>query len=184
MPLPLGHTAIGLATYEVCTNASGFARWKQLLFIVVLANLPDVDVLIGLIVQWNGQAYHRGATHSLLFALAAGYAASRLAKWWRMAPRWGFYPCVLLISSHIVADALLTASPVSFWWPIEIYYSTGHAGWSDVLHTVLFDGLQDAGVLVVCALILLGRRLPAGFRLRRRLRRMFRSLGPGQPPPV
>jgi len=171
MPLPLGHAVIGLATYEVGTNNSAFERWKHFLFIVVLANLPDVDVLFGLILQWNGQAYHRGATHSLLFAIAGGYLAFQAGKHWRAVPRWGFFPCFFLVLSHILADAVFTTSPVSFLWPLEINHSTGHTGWMEVLHTVLFDGLQDAGILLACALILIGRRLLAGPLVRRTSRR-------------
>ena len=160
MPLPLGHAAIGLAAYETVTNVSAFERWKRFLWIILLANLPDLDVLVGLIVHWNGQAFHRGATHSLVFALVAGFLAHRAGKRWNVVPQLSFYACFFLILSHVLADALLTASPVSFWWPLEIHLSAGYAGWKDVFHTVLFDGLRDAGIVLFCGLILLARRLP------------------------
>ena len=77
MPLPLGHAIIGLTTQNLYSQErSVFKPWKLTLFIILLANLPDIDVLLGLIFAGNGNAFHRGATHSLLFSLVMGYAFS------------------------------------------------------------------------------------------------------------
>ena len=55
MPSPLGHTAIGLATYDLCCkNHYNLNLRKILIFIIVLANLPDIDMVIGLIIHGNG----------------------------------------------------------------------------------------------------------------------------------
>ena len=79
MPLPLGHAAIGLATYETVKKEDpGSSRISIFLFITILANLPDVDVLVGLLTHGNGSLFHRGPTHSLAFALASGLAAANL----------------------------------------------------------------------------------------------------------
>ena len=70
MPLPLGHTAIGLATYELANNYdSGLSRVKIFIFVTFLANIPDIDVFAGLLLEGNGNAFHRGPTHSILFAI-------------------------------------------------------------------------------------------------------------------
>ena len=63
MPFPLGHAAGGLAIYEsYAKNGFNMRPWKALVFIVVLTNLPDIDVLIGLIFHGNGDIFHRGPT--------------------------------------------------------------------------------------------------------------------------
>lgn len=153
MPFPLGHTAIGVATYE-STRKEGVcnSRIGLLIYITLLANLPDLDILFGLLSQGNGMAFHRGPTHSLLFAVTAGYLASRAGRRWAFVPQLEFGICTLLIFSHVAADMLLTASPVSLLWPFEIYWSQAHHGWSDVIHMALFQGVQDfiiaAGVTV------------------------------------
>jgi hypothetical protein len=50
MPLPLCHAAIGLTTYNLCSKSkSAFNDWKVVVFVAVLANLPDIDVVIGLL---------------------------------------------------------------------------------------------------------------------------------------
>jgi membrane-bound metal-dependent hydrolase YbcI (DUF457 family) len=157
MPLPFGHTAIGWAVYETTRGtrsrdrqpARG-SRIVAIVFAAVLANLPDLDVLFGLIYYGNGEAIHRGPTHSLVFALLAGYIASKLWWLWRYIPRFGFGLCFMLIFSHVLADMLLTSSPVSLLWPMELYFSSGHSGWGQVVHMVFFQSAWDAGIVAVC----------------------------------
>jgi len=156
MPLPLGHAAIGFATHSIISNDKGsFNKWKVAIFIVILSNLPDIDILFGLMLQNNGSAFHRGPTHSILFALIMGFLASKSWKLWSQIPKINFKTCFMLILSHVIADYFLTNSPVSFYWPIEVSWSTGNSGWSHVFHTVLFDAVEDIGILFVCTLIIM-----------------------------
>jgi membrane-bound metal-dependent hydrolase YbcI (DUF457 family) len=153
MPLPLGHAAIGLAAAEtIQPRQEQSSRWGYFIFIALMANLPDLDILFGLVLQGNGAAYHRGPTHSLFFVLLCGYLASQA---WRLRPgipKVGFGLCSLLIFSHVAADMLLTATPVSLFWPLEIHWSHGQSGWRQIFDMVLFQSIQDAG-LVIAALI-------------------------------
>jgi membrane-bound metal-dependent hydrolase YbcI (DUF457 family) len=158
MPLPLGHIAIGLATHEVGASRSAFSRWKVFAAIAVLANLPDIDVIFGLLLQWNGSAFHRGPTHSLLFALAMGALAARASGLWARLPRLGFRTCFALILSHVAADALLSTSEVSFFWPLETHWSTGHSGWGDVVGMVLKGDAQDAWIAISAAAVIAAQR--------------------------
>jgi len=149
MPFPLGHTAIGLAAFETARKSDSCgSRLGLFVYITVLANLPDLDVLAGLLIKDNGTAFHRGPTHSLLFAVIAGYLASRIGRWWRYIPRLEFGVCTLLIFSHVAADLLLTSAPVSLFWPLEVHWSLGYSGWASVLHQALFQSVQD---LVIAA---------------------------------
>lgn len=173
MPLPLGHTAIGWAAYETAQDSTSRAvppslrsRVAPIAFVTVLANLPDLDVLFGLIFFGNGSAIHRGPTHSLLFALLAGFLASKLWRIWRHIPRFNFGLCFTIVFSHIVADMLLTSAPVSMLWPLEIFFSQGHNGWGQVVHMVLFQSVGDVGLVLACLIYvnifrLLRRRAPA-----------------------
>ena len=148
MPLPIGHAAIGFATHSLISNNKGkFNKWQMALFIIILANLPDIDVLLGLILQNNGDAFHRGPTHSILFALIMGFLASKSSRLWSYIPKINFKTCFTLILSHVVADYFLTSAPVSFYWPFEVSWSTGNSGWSSVIHTVFFDAVQDTWIL-------------------------------------
>lgn len=172
MPLPLGHTAIGLATYEISdARASGWSRLSLLAFITFLSNLPDIDVIIGLLLTGNGDAFHRGPTHSLVFSAVAALVASRAWKLWFRVPRISFLGAFAIIASHVVADFLFTDSPVSFLWPLETHFSNGVAGWSDVLSSIVFQGFQDAGLVAACAMTIILVRM-----LRSRSRRVSERL--------
>jgi membrane-bound metal-dependent hydrolase YbcI (DUF457 family) len=175
MPLPLGHIAIGLAVHEVGTTRSAFSRWKLFAAIVILSNLPDIDVIIGLLFHWNASAFHRGPTHSLLFALAFGFLTSRAAAIWDWIPRLGFWTCFSLILSHVAADALLSTSAVSFFWPLETNWSTGHNGWGDVVGMVLRGDEQDAWIALSCAAVIITQRAARTLKTDRLLRPVSKS---------
>lgn len=167
MPLPLGHLAIGLATHELGSDRSAFGRWKLFAAILALSNLPDIDVVFGLLLQWNGCAFHRGPTHSLLFALAAGLAAWRASERWPWLPRLGFWSCFALIFSHVAADALLSNSAVSFLWPLETNWSIGYRGWRDVFRMVINGSAQDAWIILGSAAAVMANRTVRSLRAAR-----------------
>ena len=151
MPLPLGHAAIGLATYETFHNHDqNHSRLSTFTLVTILANLPDLDILVGLLFAGNGNFFHRGPTHSLVFAVLAGYAAANLWRLWGRIPRLGFPLCFGLVFSHVVADMILTAAPVSLLWPFQLYFSPGVSGWDTVMHAVLFQSIRDGGIIAAC----------------------------------
>jgi hypothetical protein len=110
MPLPLGHAAIGLTTHELFSeNTSAFDQWKMILFVVAMANFPDMDVLLGLVFTGNGSAFHRVPAHSLIFAVFMGFLSSNASKLYSKMPKMGFRSCFLVIFSHIMQ---ISCSPV------------------------------------------------------------------------
>ena len=159
MPLPLGHSAIGLAVSSLSNNSNTIlTRFNHVLFVVILSNLPDIDVLIGLVLQGDGNAFHRGPTHSLLFALFAGYIVSKGHRAWSQIPSLEFTKCFLLVFSHTIADLLLTKTPVSIFWPFQVYWLTvGCSGWIDVINSMIFNSFRDVGIIFLCSLIILIR---------------------------
>jgi membrane-bound metal-dependent hydrolase YbcI (DUF457 family) len=177
MPLPLGHAAIGLSTYSLCSrNNQVKDRLKIIILITLLSNLPDIDVLIGLVFQGNGNVFHRGPTHSMLFALLTGYLASNAYKVWAKIPKLNFRICFLVILSHIVGDSLLTNSPISFFWPFEVNCVSGYSGWFDVMNSVLLETLQDTVVIIGCIMTVLLNRFIT--HCRRHFAELLRAIWP------
>jgi membrane-bound metal-dependent hydrolase YbcI (DUF457 family) len=167
MPLPLGHTAIALATYELSANHySERFSLKTIIFLTVLANMPDLDVIAGLLIKCNGNVFHRGPSHSIIFALVAGFLASRAWKVSSQIPRINFGICFLVIFSHVLADFFFTPGPVSFFWPFEVSWSSGYSGWGDVLHSVFFRGFQDASIIIGSTILIICARLIKAYRQR------------------
>jgi membrane-bound metal-dependent hydrolase YbcI (DUF457 family) len=70
----------------------------------VLANLPDVDLLIGLLLKGDAQAYHGGVTHSIFFAVVMGLVASLILRR-RFAIRWSLFVFSLAVASHVLVDS-------------------------------------------------------------------------------
>jgi membrane-bound metal-dependent hydrolase YbcI (DUF457 family) len=165
MPLPLGHTAIGLAIYELSPNHSSERfSLKTIIFLIVLANMPDFDVIAGLLIKCNGNVFHRGPSHSIIFALIAGFLVSRVWKISSQIPRIKFGICFLIILSHVLADFFFTPSPVSFLWPFEVSWSSGYSGWGDVLNSVFFRGFQDASIIIGSTVLIICVRLIKAYR--------------------
>ena len=161
MPLPIGHAVIGFSAQSLFSaEESGFGRWKALLGILILSNLPDVDVLLGIIFHGNGNVFHRGPTHSLMFAVIGGFLATRVLRLWSQLPTFNFKTCFLLILSHVVTDLVFTPSPVSFFWPMTVNWSGGHIELRHVVNLVLFGNYRDAEIIIGCLfLIFLHRAL-------------------------
>jgi membrane-bound metal-dependent hydrolase YbcI (DUF457 family) len=167
MPLPLGHAAIGWVAYDLCSKKTASLRhWRLFSLVAVLANLPDMDVLLGLLLAGNGSLYHRGPTHSLVFALLAGFLASNAWRAWHQIPKIKFGLAFLIILSHVLADLLFTTSPTSLFWPLEVHWSTGYSGWDDVMTSVFLTPLKDAGIILLSFLTVFMSRLLRGFNSR------------------
>ena len=156
MPLPLGHAAIGLTTHELFPeNNWASAQWKMGVFVAAMANFSDVDVLLGLVFTGNGSAFHRGPTHSLIFAAFTGFLTSNAWKLCSKMPRMGFWSSFLVILSHIMADLSLTSSSVSFFWPLEVHWAEGFTNWSDVMCSVFVKTPRDADIITASVLLIL-----------------------------
>jgi membrane-bound metal-dependent hydrolase YbcI (DUF457 family) len=160
MPLPLGHIAIGLATNDICSRGRTPGNHLVLaLFIAVLAILPDTDLLIGLLLKGNAGAFHRGPTHSMVFALFMGFLACNAWRLSSLIPRVNFLNCFLIILSHVAADFFFTRSPVSMLWPLEVNWIAGYMGWKDIIIPVFLKAYQDTGIVLVCGVVILLNRL-------------------------
>ena len=156
MPLPLGHAAIGIATHNILSDGKRHTiNWQVALLIIVLSNLPDIDVIFGLILQNNGSAFHRGPTHSILFSVVGGYAVYKASSWFNKTPILSWRTCIAIVFSHLAADYFFTTAPVSFLWPFEVYWSTGNAQWQQVFHTVFFEAAKDGAIIFICAILVI-----------------------------
>src|SRR6266446_8675575 len=103
----------------------------QLVLLVLLANLADVDFLIGLGTEANANALHHGFTHSLAAAVFVALAVSCVwritGSFWRSA-----ILCFSEYSSHLLIDLCTgtklgwnaTASAIPLFWPSSKTYSS------------------------------------------------------------
>ena len=130
MPLPLAHSLAGAVVYKGLDADGRLIAWKRLLLAVVIANLPDLDLIPGILVGEPNRYHHVGFSHSLLFAavaaVAVGLAAAAAGRSWptwcsRMSGAPGTALLVgLLLGSHVLLDTLnldfrAPAGPPIFW---------------------------------------------------------------------
>lgn len=131
MASPVAHSFAGFWTFLLLTArlkgrlATACGQYlPQLVLLVLLANLADVDFLIGLGTEANANALHHGFTHSLAAAVFVALAVScvwRIAgSFWRSA-----ILCFSAYSSHLLIDQCsgaklgwnVTASGIPLFWP-------------------------------------------------------------------
>jgi len=112
-------------THAVVPLAAGLALGRKALpprlvaAGVVAAMAPDFDtVAFRLGIAYADQFGHRGATHSIVFALALGLIAAACAPWLRSG-RWRAFAFIALCTlSHPLLDALTNGGlGVALLWP-------------------------------------------------------------------
>ncbi len=107
MASTVGHALAGVALHTLAFPdrdlASGRPDWPAIGTFAALANLPDIDLVVGLVVHQRAHWGHGEATHSLAFAALAGLMA---ALCYRVTP--GFWRSARLyaavVASHVVID--------------------------------------------------------------------------------
>src|SRR5688572_26614979 len=96
MPSPVGHVLGGATVGLLLARDPG---WRLPIICAVAATLPDADFLL--------PVAHRGPTHSLVGALAAGAAALALSRVFTSAASWRLAAAVALaVLTHVLFDWL------------------------------------------------------------------------------
>lgn len=155
MPLPLAHALIGgsltAAAWPVKTPA-GFRR--GLVAGAVLGVCPDFDYLLNW-VHVFGPGWHHGFTHSVVFALVVGIAASWVfgVRGWR-----GALVCTGAVLAHPLLDYLLTDSRgVALGWPVTDHrFKLGIEGLSYYQFAKGARGLVEFMKLSIIELLIFG----------------------------
>lgn len=93
-------------------------------FCIFLSLLPDIDVLIHIAFRFTNLTPHRGATHSLSFALAtSAILAIATSKYFDISKKRLFSVYSLSILSHIALDYLMGAGP-----PVPLFAPFSYRG--------------------------------------------------------
>lgn len=120
----LGHIVVGMAAARVHPRDGSAHRpaLAAMVFWAALSFLPDADVIgFGLGVRYEDPWGHRGATHSLAFALALGTVIGLLApRFGRPALRTGVM-ATLVVASHALLDTLTDGGlGCALFWPFDL----------------------------------------------------------------
>ncbi len=152
MASTVGHALCGvtilLATAAAKPQLGLRVDWKTLVLFTALANLPDIDLLIGYSVARNPHLFHSGPTHSLVFALLMGTLVSAFPM--RSLSRLtAIAVFTAIIFSHDLIDSLTgpvvgmheTHGMPIFWpfseyrlsMPVTVFPGPDHATWKRLI---------------------------------------------------
>jgi membrane-bound metal-dependent hydrolase YbcI (DUF457 family) len=128
MPLPIAHGLIGASIVAATLpDASPVRNWKPLLLGASLSIFPDIDYFLGI-------SWHRGFTHSLIFAAIVGLACFAVAGFAHIKMAIAYAGAVF---SHTLLDYATTKTMpgVELLWPfstrrfglglVDYYHLTG-----------------------------------------------------------
>jgi len=119
----IGHVAVGMAAARASsTGRATVATWRSMVSWSALSLLPDADVIgFSFGVQYGDPWGHRGATHSLAFALITGAFVGLAARRFRWSPLrlWAMATGVLV--SHGLLDTMTDGGlGCALLWPFDL----------------------------------------------------------------
>lgn len=117
----IGHVAVGLAAARTY-DSDRAPKWPAMLGWSALALFPDIDV-IGFLrgVPYGAEWGHRGATHSLTFAVAGGVAVGLAARWFKRPVAKTMAFAIVVLASHGLLDTMTDGGlGAALLWPFNL----------------------------------------------------------------
>ncbi len=120
----IGHVMVGMAAARLYASRGAPPTWRPFSMMVVgggLSLLPDADAVgFALGVAYEDPWGHRGATHSIVFALAIGLLAAALARRMGRSAGWAGLVAGGLVLSHPLLDMLTDGGlGCGLFWPLR-----------------------------------------------------------------
>ena len=151
----IGHLAVGMAAgRRVAVRREDAVRW--MVWFAAVSLVADADFgLVALGVPKDSIWGHRGVSHSLLLAAAAGLVSAWVARRWGQKPlSWGTMGFAVY-TSHLVFDCLNVGSlGVPWFWPVS--WTNYTIPWAPIPSVrTASEFLTPAGVPVLAAEVVL-----------------------------
>ena len=119
----IGHIAVGMAAARVHRGTDdGAPRWPSMAWWSALSLLPDADVIgFSFGVRYADPWGHRGATHSIAFALALSAAIGIAAPAFKLPRRRTWLIASVVLVSHGLLDTLTDGGlGCALLWPFDL----------------------------------------------------------------
>ena len=174
MPMPLLHSAVGIAAVRFASR--GNASRRALAIAAAIAILPDFDLLPGLLLG-DPIRFHHGVTHSILWAVVVAWAASRLLwdereEIWRARRFWTLLAVALShpgldlfnyeepVVTHLAAQRLFWPLHTAVWPVAQLFSSAPIPADPRLWLSSAFFSVLGREIVLSSGLLLLAWRLP------------------------
>jgi len=145
MPLPVAHSLAGVTVWVAQPGLGFFSHiWANVLFVVFLANAPDLDFLPGYLIG-QPNVFHHGVTHTFGAAILVGAFLAFLFS--RKKGRFWLYFLVIggAYYSHVFMDYLtedhrLPAGVMMFWPFTSEYFQFPYSLFKNVVRSDISEG--------------------------------------------
>lgn len=124
MPTSIAHAVGGYAASEAASSQthSGHSPWTLAFAAAVIANIPDLDFVPGLLVD-NIPVFHRTMSHGIPAALLVATVGAVLGgRWWKGTWRTLWIFIFVTYTSHLVLDVFVPdptgGDGIRMFWPI------------------------------------------------------------------
>lgn len=129
MSSPFGHSLAGFIIYSYKNKSLKPKETYKLFFYIFIANAPDLDFLIGMMVG-KPNLYHHGISHSLGMAALFAFIIALFAHWFQknndLSIKNNFFLLFILICSHLFFDLIsVDGRPpygIPLFWPFSDRY--------------------------------------------------------------
>ncbi|MGF1480878.1 MAG: metal-dependent hydrolase [Cyanophyceae cyanobacterium] len=141
MPSPLAHSVSGyvLSTF-LPVSLRQHSKWLPFFYPVFVASAADLDFIPQLL---TGAAYHRGLTHSLIFAVAFSTLCGLCLNFKKLSTRRLSLFTFILYSSHLLLDFFSAGRGIKLFFPfIDRYFRSPVTVFPGIHHS---RGLWDYG---------------------------------------
>ena len=119
----VGHALVAsLVTTTAGRNLDSRERKFLIILGALIAQIPDLDIIIYVALKPLGMVPHRGFSHSLIFALLFSGAAGRICSRWIKIGFQRLWTVLFIVGvSHLFLDYLMGAGPpVPFFFPYQV----------------------------------------------------------------
>jgi inner membrane protein len=118
----LGHVAVGLTVPRFTSNRAEPPRWQAMAAWSALSLLPDADVIgFAMGVRYADPWGHRGASHSVVFALAMAALIAAIVPPRRLSRPQLWLTAFAVLVSHGLLDTLTDGGlGVALFWPFDL----------------------------------------------------------------
>ena len=170
MPLPLAHALVGASVATAILSPQTPHRYWKILLSGLLAVIPDLDFFFVWVLGWD-RTWHRGFTHSMVFAVVGGVLARLIVnrRHALQSQRRDLWAYCLAMMSHGFLDALFSfeGGGVELLWPFTASrYKLGYTALLESTETwrhMLSQSVLEAVIFVpIFAVVLWLRRARRG----------------------